>query len=109
MLRRIWQRLFGNKASPSKERTNDMSFWKKLFGGGDVTFLREEARMVQGLATTPALATYRYYKAPSKEAALSFLNKQKISKRMLYVCVESPDGKWLKDCDGTFDNYGFRV
>jgi len=104
-----------------------MSFWKKLFGRkeeqkatppaakakksepakatssnvGKVSFLREEKRpAMQGLST---LATYRYYKAVSTEAALEFLNKQEVSQNYFYVCVETPDGRWVKDRTGMYD------
>ena len=85
-----------------------MSIWEKLFGtksqraeGGKVTFLREDKRPpMQGVST---LATYRYYKAPSTEAALEFLNKQEVSKELFYVCVETPDGRWVKDRTGLYD------
>jgi len=71
---------------------------EKLVEGGEVTFLREETRLIEG-----ASATYRYYKAPSKAAALDFLNKQNIIEQMFYVAVEAPDGRWVKDWMGIFD------
>jgi len=85
-----------------------MSIFGKLFGsksqhggGGKVTFLREEKRpAMQGIST---LATYRYYKAASTEAALEFLNKQEVTQKLFYVAVETPDGRWVKDCTGLYD------
>ena len=66
-----------------------------------VSFLREEKR--PPVAGVSALATYRYYKAPSAAAALDFLNGQQVSQQLFYLCVESPDGRWVKDCTGLFD------
>ena len=47
-------------------------------------------------------ATYKYYKAPNKAAALRFLYNQTISKKIFIIAVETPEGRWIKDIDGTF-------
>jgi hypothetical protein len=68
---------------------------------GEVTFLREEKR--RATKEFFDLATYRYYKAASTGEALEFLNKQKITEKLFYVAVETPDGRWIKDCTGLYD------
>ena len=79
-----------------------MTFWGKLFGAGSkVTFLREEKR--PPMPGVSELATYRYYKAPNTQAALAFLDKQRVSQRLFYICMETPDGRWVKDCTGLYD------
>jgi hypothetical protein len=49
------------------------------------------------------LATYRYYEATSTEAALEFLHRQDVSKELYYICIETPDGRWVKDRTGLYD------
>jgi hypothetical protein len=85
-----------------------MSIWQKLlgtksqdYGGGRVTFLREERRPATGAPTL--FATFRYYQASSTEAALEFLNKQEITEKLFYIGVETPHGRWVKDCTGLYD------
>jgi hypothetical protein len=70
-------------------------------GSKGVTFLRQEKRPpMQGVSV---LATYRYYKAVSTDAALEFLNKQDVNEQLFYLCVETPEGRWCKDSTGLYD------
>jgi hypothetical protein len=91
-----------------------MSIFGKLFGSRDqrtavqkVTFVREEKKKIND-AFAPGLVTgtYRFYKAGSKDQALEFLNKQDVSQKFLYLSVDTPDGRWCKDCDGVYDGGG---
>jgi len=77
-----------------------MNLWRKLFSRS-VTFLREEKRPPMHGATV--LATYRYYEATSTEAALEFLHRQDVSKELYYICIETPDGRWVNDRTGLYD------
>jgi hypothetical protein len=83
-----------------------VGIWEKLLGTksqnaeGQVTFLREESRPVTKGSSN--IATYRYYKAVSAEAALDFLNKQEVTEQLLYVDIEAPDGRWVKDHTGLY-------
>jgi hypothetical protein len=80
-----------------------MRLWQTLFGHkADVTFLREETR--QAAPPFRDLATYRYYKAGNTETALEFLNKQKVDQNLFYICVETQEGRWVKDCTGIYDS-----
>ncbi len=69
-----------------------------------VIFVREEKRKIND-AFFPGLVmgTYRFYRADTKDQALEFLNKQDVSQKFLYLSVDTPDGRWCKDCDGVYD------
>ena len=46
--------------------------------------------------------TYTVYSAPSKEAALAFLESQKVNKEYFYIEVETPEGPVGKDKMGIY-------
>ena len=46
--------------------------------------------------------TYEVYRAPSKEAALAFLNTKKVTKKLYYIVVETPEGNWGLDITGIY-------
>lgn len=64
----------------------------------DVTFSYEDKKVSYGM-----LATYRYYKAPSKEKAMRFLDKQNITAQSYFLVVQTPDGTYAKDRMGLFE------
>lgn len=63
-----------------------------------VVFDHEEKRIEAGFP-----ATYRYYKGPSKAAAMVFLEKQNVTARSFFIGVKTPEGMFCKDCDGLFE------
>ena len=46
--------------------------------------------------------TYEVYSAPSKDAALEFLKTKPVTKGLYYIVVETPEGNWGKDLNGTY-------
>jgi len=84
-----------------------MKFLKTLFGSGPdakpaatqvVIFDREEKRIDVGVPTT-----YRYYRAPSKAAAVAFLEKQNITAQSFFLAVKTPEGTFCKDSLGFYE------
>ena len=48
------------------------------------------------------MCTYHHYKAPNKATAIKWLQTQTVTKDLLYLVVETPDGLFSKDKMGMF-------
>ena len=55
------------------------------------------------LADNGGIGTKNIYKAPSKDVALKYLKSKNITEPYYYVEIETPDGWFGKDKDGTYD------
>ena len=51
----------------------------------------------------PQIAIKRHYKAPSRDAALTFLKANAVDKPFYYLVVHTPEGAFGRDKDGIFD------
>ena len=46
---------------------------------------------------------YKIYKAQNKDDAIAFLSLQKVTKKMFYIVVETPEGNFGRDVDGIYE------
>ncbi len=55
---------------------------------------------------TKSVGHYQYdiYRCGGKTSALEFLKKTKVTKRLFYLTIETPDGCFGKDIDGIYDS-----
>lgn len=70
----------------------------KIVESAEVTFECEVKAKVAGFP-----ATYKLYNAPSKAAAIGFLEKQNITAQSYFVYVKAPEGTFCKDRMGQFE------
>jgi hypothetical protein len=83
-----------NELAPSAEAKPA----KKTGGNaGRVEFLREERPQRYGTTMT-----YRIHKAPSKAAAMAFLEKNPVTQKLYYLVVETPEGTFSRDLQGIY-------
>lgn len=75
--------------TPTSKAVDDPSF---------VTYLRESREDVAGF---PAIRLF--YKAPSKAAAIKWLQQNPVDKQSYFLVVETPDGTIVRDIQGIFE------
>lgn len=63
----------------------------------NVRFLRDERQPGQG-----GIAIYRIHTAPSKADAMAFLQTQQVTRNLLYLVVETPEGNYCRDIGGIY-------
>jgi hypothetical protein len=66
--------------------------------GAKVEYVREDRRQ----APTGQTMIYKVYKGPSASAAKAFLTKNPVSKPLLYLVVETPEGNFCRDIQGMY-------
>ena len=47
-------------------------------------------------------STYKLYTAPNAAVAKAFLKANGVSRPLLYLVVETPEGNWCRDKDGIY-------
>lgn len=47
-------------------------------------------------------ATYEVYTGPDKASAMAFLKGKTVTKRMYYICVDTPEGSFGRDINGIY-------
>jgi hypothetical protein len=60
----------------------------------NVTFVSEDHK---------GMHTYRVYRAPSKAAAMAFLQANPVTQNYLYLIVETPHGDFGRDINGIYE------
>ncbi len=60
----------------------------------NVTFVSEDHK---------GMHTYRVHRAPSKAAAMAFLQANPVPRNYLYLIVETPDGDFGRDINGIYE------
>lgn len=85
----IFDRLFGKKEKP-----NDEKHYEKI---------RFKETIVKPGRLFGETCTYEVYTATSKLDALSFLENKKVTKKLYFIEVETPEGNWGKDHFGIYE------
>ena len=85
-----------NELEPDRSsRTNDQSI-------GRVTFKKKEVKDVRNNFGITFKCTYEVHQAPNAATAHHFLKDKTITEKDYYIIVETPEGNYGKDRDGTF-------
>lgn len=72
---------------------------------GKVVFVREERKPTK---LGSGVATYRIHRGPGEAAARAFLEGHPVTAEFLYVVVETPEGNFGRDIQGTYEEPGNR-
>ena len=78
-----------------------MGFWKRMFKGGGVQFVRKYSTTKQ-TPLGPATFTYEVYRAKTAQQAREFLEGKTVTEKLYYIVVETPEGNWGKDIKGMY-------
>ena len=73
------------------------SLLSRIFGGKQHPGVKFKEKAVKGRNT------YEVYTAKTKDEALEFLRGKSVSKKLHYIVVETPEGKWGLDIDGIYE------
>jgi hypothetical protein len=70
----------------------------------DVKFIREEQSSSLG-----GQILKRFYSANSREEALAYLRRTPVEKMLYYIIIDTPQGRFGKDVEGTYDPSGNEI
>jgi hypothetical protein len=102
--RELWQQArevfirYGGRVKTEKEPEKSAAQIPGTQGSAsNVRFVRDDRQHGQG-----GIATYRIHTAPSKADAMAFLQTQQVTRNLLYLVVETPEGNYCRDIGGIY-------
>lgn len=87
----------GRRKNDQEPERRAISKANKLQKPDEVVFDREYSEQKMG-----STLTYRTYKAPDASSAKAFLKENPVNTPLYYIIVETPEGNYGRDIDGTY-------
>jgi len=91
-----------NKGTPHRENKPKPSGQKKEVPSEKLDSVTFSHTRKEKSPLGKRMCTYYYYKAPNKATAIQWLNTQTVTKDLLYLVVETPEGIFSKDKMGMY-------